>query len=431
MIKSIFTVAIFVTYWFQTNGQNSYFPSKFTDEWATVSTEALRWDNTQIDSLLEYLENKNSKAFIVLVDGKIAIEHYFGTFTKDSVWYWASAGKGITALLTGIAAEQGYLSLGDKVSKHLGSGWSSLTTEQEDSIRIIHNLTMTTGLNDAGADAFCTLAPCLTYKAEPGTRWAYHNAPYTLLESIIANSSNTNYNTYTQLNLKSKTGMTGLWVKSGFNNVFFSNARSMARFGLLMLNNCVWNGDSVLRNQDYYQKMTSSSQQINPAYGYLWWLNGKTFYKQPGLQLNFDGWLIPSAPSDMFAALGKNDQKIYVVPSKNMVVVRMGEEADESTLALSMFDNTLWKYINALEIKSNNKQTRNLPVEYIIKDKTIHFLSHQNNSQTISIYSQDGKCVYSNKLTPTVDLTHLPQKIFFLQIIDDENRIVLSQKIML
>ncbi len=431
MIKTIFTVAIFTSYWLHTNGQNLYVPSKFTDEWATVSTEALRWDNAQIDSLIQYLENKNSKAFIILVDGKIAIEHYFGTFTKDSVWYWASAGKGITALLTGIAAEQGYLSLDDKVSKHLGSGWSSLTAEQEDSIRVIHNLTMTTGLNDAGADAFCTLAPCLTYKAEPGTRWAYHNAPYTLLESIIANSSNSNYNTYTQLNLKSKTGMTGLWVKSGFNNVFYSNARSMARFGHLMLNNCVWNGDSILRNQDYCRKMTTSSQQLNPAYGYLWWLNGKPFYKQPGLQLNFDGWLIPSAPSDMFAALGKNDQKIYVVPSKKMVVIRMGEKANESTLALSMFDNTLWKYINALEIKLNNKQSRNLPVKYIIKDKTIHFLSHQNNRYKISVYAPDGKCVYSNKLTPTVDLTHLPQKIFLFQIIDDEYRIVFSQKIML
>jgi hypothetical protein len=40
--------------------------------------------------------------------------------------------------------------------------------------------------------------------------------------------------------------------------------------------------------------------------------------------------------------LGKNDQKIYIVPSLNMVVIRMGEEAGNSSLALSSFDNELW-----------------------------------------------------------------------------------------
>jgi hypothetical protein len=58
--------------------------------------------------------------------------------------------------------------------------------------------------------------------------------------------------------------------------------------------------------------------------------------------------LIPSAPSDMFCALGKNDQKIYVVPSLKMVVIRMGNTADNANLALSDFDNVLWQKINAL-----------------------------------------------------------------------------------
>jgi hypothetical protein len=49
----------------------------------------------------------------------------------------------------------------------------------------------------------------------------------------------------------------------------------------------------------------------------------------------------------MYAALGKDDQKIYVVPSKKMVVIRMGDPADQSfSLALSGFDNTLWTKIN-------------------------------------------------------------------------------------
>jgi hypothetical protein len=56
----------------------------------------------------------------------------------------------------------------------------------------------------------------------------------------------------------------------------------------------------------------------------------------------------PSAPDDMFMALGKNDQKIYVVPSKKTVVIRMGNAANESVAAFSEFDNVLWQKINAL-----------------------------------------------------------------------------------
>ena len=52
----------------------------------------------------------------------------------------------------------------------------------------------------------------------------------------------------------------------------------------------------------------------------------------------------------MFAGLGKNDQKVYVVPSKNLVVIRMGEVAnvDNPTFGLSSFDNELWEKINAV-----------------------------------------------------------------------------------
>jgi len=50
----------------------------------------------------------------------------------------------------------------------------------------------------------------------------------------------------------------------------------------------------------------------------------------------------------MFMALGKNDQKIYVIPSKKMVVIRMGDAADNENLALSDFDKVLWEKISAL-----------------------------------------------------------------------------------
>jgi hypothetical protein len=66
--------------------------------------------------------------------------------------------------------------------------------------------------------------------------------------------------------------------------------------------------------------------------------------------LQFSGTLIANAPNDMYMALGKNDQKIYVIPSKKMVVIRMGEVAnpENPTFGLSGFDEELWGKISAL-----------------------------------------------------------------------------------
>ena len=93
--------------------------------------------------------------------------------------------------------------------------------------------------------------------------------------------------------------------------------------------------------------MATTSQEFNKAYGYLWWLNGKSSFMVPGSQEVANGWLIPNAPEDMYAGLGKNDQKIYVVPSQNLVIIRQGEATGESRLGPSGFDNQLWEKINA------------------------------------------------------------------------------------
>ena len=141
--------------------------------------------------------------------------------------------------------------------------------------------------------------------------------------------------------------MNGAWIPNGDLSVYWSTTRSMARFGLLALNNGNWNGSQIV-NSAYFHDATTTSQNINLAYGYLWWLNGKASYHLPQSQLQFTGSIIPSGPNDMFMALGKNDQKIYVIPSKKMVVIRMGDAADGSNMALSDFDEVLWQKIKAL-----------------------------------------------------------------------------------
>ncbi|KQS47437.1 MULTISPECIES: serine hydrolase domain-containing protein [Flavobacterium] len=313
--------------------------------WETKSLSSLGWNENAVTPLLSYLEEKHTKGFIILVDGKIVIENYFNGHSATSNWYWASAGKTLTATMAGIAEQEGHLNSNNRVSDYLGQGWTSLPVTKENLITNKHLLTMTSGLEDID-NGDCVEPDCLTYKADAGTRWAYHNV-YVKLQDVVASAVSTTYSNYFNTKLRNKIGMNGAWIQSGNNSVYWSTTRSMARFGLLMLNKGKWNNE-VIVNESYCTAATNTSQNINLGYGYLWWLNGKSSYHLPQTQIQFPGSIIPEGPNDMFMALGKNDQKIYVIPSRKMVIVRMGEAADNVNLALSDFDEVLWEKINAL-----------------------------------------------------------------------------------
>lgn len=325
--------------------ETMYFPPANTTVWETKTIASLGWNQSAVQPLKDYLAEKHSKSFIILINGRIVMEEYFNGHSSTTPWYWASAGKTLTSTVTGIAEQEGFLNINDKVSKYLNTGWTSETLTQENKITCKNLLTMTSGLDDEYNDD-STLPQDLIYKADAGNRWAYDNV-YVLLQDVVANATNQTWTNYFSAKLKTPIGMGGTWVQTGDLSVYWSDSRSMARFGLLALNKGKWNGSQIV-NENYFNQATNTSQNINLAYGYLWWLNGKASYHLPQSQLQFNGNVIPTGPSDMFMALGKNDQKIYVVPSKKMVIIRMGDAADGSNMALSDFDEILWEKINAL-----------------------------------------------------------------------------------
>lgn len=325
-------------------GDILYFPPINSDVWETKSVTDLGWDVSSLQSLLDYLEEKNTKSFMILYDGKIVVEQYFDNHTATSPWYWASAGKTLTTALSGIAQEEGLINIDNKVSDYLGTGWTSTSLEKENLITCKHLLSMNSGLDDGLSD---NVSPAnLQYIADAGTRWAYHNV-YVKMQDVIAQASSQTWSNYFNTKLKDKIGMTGAWIDSNDFSVYWSNARSMARFGLLIYANGIWENTQIIP-KNFLNEAINTSQNINQSYGYLWWLNGKSSYHLPGSQLEFNGNLIPNAPADMYAALGKNDQKIYIVPSKKLVIVRMGNTADNINFALSTFDNDLWGKINVV-----------------------------------------------------------------------------------
>ncbi len=336
----------------QISSQNTYYPPTDGSDWEEMDPEDLNWCTDSITSLYEWLEDKNTKAFIVLQDGKIVLEKYFGTFQSDSLWLWASAGKTLTSFMIGQAQEDELLRIDDPLSNYLGRGWTSLSPEREDSITIFHGLTMTSGL-DESIDGFCTDPECLQYLAPPGTRWAYHNGPYTSLLSVLEEAYGFGINVVTNRLLEEETGMDGFWFPLGFNRIYFSTARSMARFGWLIANDGRWEEEALLEDTQYLEDMRQSSQELNPSYGYLWWLNGQDAVMLPGDRTRYDGPIIPEAPADAYFAIGASSQIIAIHPTANRVIIRMGQDPGQTgPLVPTSFLNDMHERIDRLSCET-------------------------------------------------------------------------------
>ncbi|MBU3682382.1 MAG: T9SS type A sorting domain-containing protein [Flavobacterium sp.] len=403
-----------------------YFPPiNSTATWETTDPVILEWCPERINNLYAFLEQENTKGFIVLKDGKIVLEQYFGTFTSQSLWYWASAGKTITSFLVGKAQEENLLNINDRTSNYLGAGWTNCTLAQENNITIKNQLTMTSGLDDGVIDDDCTDPICLEYIADAGTRWAYHNAPYTLLDDVLQNATTANLNTYTQLKLKNPTGMTGGWTTIDYNNVYFSTVRSMARFGLLIHGNGVWNGNQLI-NPNYFSEMVNTSQNLNKSYGYLWWLNGKPNYMLPTTQLIFPGSYAPNAPTDMIAGLGKDGQIVSISQSSGLVFVRMGEAPSSTSSVPTLFCNQIWQKINELNCNlSIETPKNNAPILYPNPTQNQLHLAQLRDNAEVFIYNLQGLQLMRTT-DKTIDVSDFSAGIYLITI--RQNDEIYSQK---
>lgn len=391
-----------------------YFPPTTGNQWDTVSPASLGWCVSELDTLSDYLETRHSKSFIILHKGKIAYERYYDGHDSQTSWYWASAGKSLTAFLIGMAQQQNLLDINDKTSDYLGTGWTVAPSAKEDLITIKQQMQMTTGLDFNVPNQNCLNDTCLKYLHDAGTHWYYYNAPYRLLQDVVAAAVGKGFNLYTSQSLAASTGITGLWL----NYVFYSKARNMARFGLLNLNKGVWDGTPILNDTAYFNAMVSPSQNYNPAYGFLWWLNGSTFFKQPGFDITFPGSIIPTAPADLYMAAGANDQRIYVVPSLDLVVVRQGNEAYTQQAALSQFDPELWSLLmNVIctTVGLEEQGAADLDIYPNPVNQKIHFsLPLTGNVEIVGI---DGRSVLKRNLKyeSQLDLSQLAKGSYILK----------------
>jgi len=311
-----------------------------------------RWDSTALERALAYARSQRSSAVVVVAHGEVIAERYwpvgaaagspYGTMlggrtaTGAPIEDVASLQKSIVSVLVGIAADQGRLDLGAPVSAYLHAGWSNATCTEETAITIRHLLSMTSGLS-----------PALAGVAPAGSVWQYNTRAYSVLVDVLAAGTGEELGRLTRRWLTDPLGMADTawrhrpWVTDGMdaNPIgLYTTARDLARFGELMLARGEWHGRRVV-SESYVAAAVEPSQALNPAYGLLWWLNGRSL--RPVAGASGHAVLAPAAPGDMVAAQGALGRKVYVVPSLDLVVVRLGDTPEED------FNRRFWELLMA------------------------------------------------------------------------------------
>jgi CubicO group peptidase (beta-lactamase class C family) len=247
----------------------------------------------------------------------------------------ASQQKSFVAILAGIAIDKGLLDLSKSVSSYIGAGWSKATTDQEAAITVRNLMEMNSGLKVN-----------LTFDAAPGTKFLYNTAAYAIMKRVLEAASKQPLDAITQDWLTKPAGMhdTG-WRKRpaqfaevGNPTGLVTTPRDIARLGQLVLDGGVAaNGMRVISKQQLNALFLPT--KTNPSYGHLWWLNGDN---EIGIALarasRPPGRFIAAAPVDMIAAMGAQDRKLFVVPSRKLIVVRTGQAAPDRGMNEKMWD---------------------------------------------------------------------------------------------
>lgn len=281
-------------------------------------------------------EERNTTGLVVMHEGRLLAEWHRPSGRANAAGHAledvASVQKSVTALLVGIAQEKDLLRLGDPVHRWLGVGWSRAPQEAEAVITLRHLLTMTSGLKDD-----------LSIEAPVGTRWRYNTPAYARLLEVLPRAAGMKLEALTAAWLTGPLGMAdSRWERRTGASVavnpwgFVTTARDLATLGQMVLLRGQSSQGVVLSDRGYWGQMLSASQRLNEDYGYLWWLNSSA---NPGRE----GRRIAAAPADLVAAQGAGDCLLYVLPSRQLVIARVGQSAGRD------FAGRLWTLLDPMQ----------------------------------------------------------------------------------
>jgi len=333
------TVGRFVVYNFANITDHKKFPSrplvsgetKFQFEVDTVvktpkTMTVVRRNRVDSLSFGEALESLNSVAFLIIQNDTKRYEEYFQGYSEESVIASFSMAKSVTSILIGCAIDDGLI---QSVDEPVTSYIPELADHGFDKVSIKHVLQMTSGLkfNESYINPFGHAASYyygrrlekktlnLKLKEEPGQGFDYVSGNTQLLGIILERALKTKTVTeYFQEKLWTPLEMEydGSWSidrkNDGIEKTFCcinARARDFAKIGRLYLNKGNWNGTQIVSEQWVDEStQVDTSDGSSRGYQYQWWL--------------------PSTKGD-YMAQGILGQYIYVNPSKNLIIVRMGK----------------------------------------------------------------------------------------------------------
>jgi CubicO group peptidase (beta-lactamase class C family) len=279
----------------------------------------------------------DTRALLVVYDGRIVAERYAPGFSKDTRFLGWSASNSVLATLVGALITDGKLRLEDPapIAEWRGDARREIT--------IANLLQMSSGLAFSepyvpGSDSMTMLflkgdmagfAAAKPLQNKPGAQWYYASGTANILARVVlqaAGGSLPAATNYARQRLFEPAGMTsavfepdakGAFVGSSY---FYATARDWARFGLLYLDGGTINGRRLLAPSfvSYVQRPAPASPRAD--YGAQFWLNGF----EPNSKLR----QFPSLPEDTYMARGHNRQTIAVFPSRKAVIVRLGWTVD-------------------------------------------------------------------------------------------------------
>ena len=303
--------------------------------WERRTPAELDLDAARLQDALDWANLHAGLSMAVYRHGCLAAESRLDALTAGTPLDGWSMTKTVTALLVGRAARLGLLGIGRPIGP--------LYPEADPAharLRPRHLLTMTGGLHrnwvrdlspqeDRIKDALS-----LAFDHRPGTYWEYQQSPVTLLLNAVERSAGMDVQDWAQKELfgplgipreawswdRDRTGHTEGWAHLHMVN------HGWARLGQLMLNRGRWRGRRLISSR-YMRRMTTPTRRINGAYGYLTWLNRGGRYVLPAAagEDRGRGKLIPAGPRDMFLMAGMGEQRTYVIPSRDLVIVRLGD----------------------------------------------------------------------------------------------------------
>ena len=302
--------------------------------------ELARYSNAAV-----YSDSVGGDALLVVQDGMVVFEHYAGATTSNTAHLLASGSKSFSAALYALAAADGLWSLEEPVTNTIGE-WCGDTNRWP--IRIRHLLSLTSGLVDStnysagnvpDLDTYGLAINESTQAYPPDHACIYAPCNFQLLAAIFERKTGLDPVLYLYERLLCPLGFSSnglaLWTRDKFGKPQMAGggyftAREWARYGKLWLQNGAWQGRQLLNPETATWAVTCSNTAFL-GYGLTWWLNRPTAGTyNPGVDIipvdgRGDGDQIASnAPADMYMAAGTGKQRLYVIPSLRLVIVRYG-----------------------------------------------------------------------------------------------------------